>query len=123
MSGELTLVVVVVVGLIGLSIFDRVTIRSLAGQVLAGQLEMEREHRAEREKLMRAVLAKTTGELANLERIENAGAKIRAAAAGDDGRRVTEAEWQRMVAEDLTMMGEDPRGVFGDRVPSTPEGL
>lgn len=118
MTAELVLVVVAVVGLIGLSIFDRVTIRSLAGQVLDGQLEMEREHRAEREKLMRALIAKNTGELANLERIENAGAKARAA----DPRRVTEAEWQRMVAEDLTMMGEDPRRAFAD-VPPVPEGL
>lgn len=123
MTAELALVLAAVVGLVALSIFDRVTIRALAGQVLDGQLEMEREHRAERERLMRVLIAKNTGELANLERIENAARKVEAQAAGRPGF-ASEADYQAWLADDLErMVGPGAAQRVFDGVPLVPEGM
>lgn len=122
MTAELALVLAAVVGLVALSIFDRVTIRALAGQVLDSQLEMEREHRAERERLMRVLIAKNTGELANLERIENAARKVEAQAARPGFG--SEAEYQAWLAADLEkMVGPGAAERVFDGVPLVPEGM
>lgn len=92
----------------------------LAAEVLNVQVEFERQHRAERERLVRAIIAKNSGELANLERVENAARKIEAQ------RPVfaSEAEYQAWLTSDLNaMMGEGTAEQVLSAVPLTPEGI
>lgn len=92
----------------------------LAAKLLNVQVELERQHRGERERLMRAIIAKNAGELANLERVENAGRKI-------DAQRPafgSEAEYQAWLTSDLdAMMGEGTAERMFGAVPLTPEGI
>lgn len=130
-----TALVVVTIALIGLAVFDRIVVaQKVMGLVretnathqgtvqalLDHMAAQEASFRAERERLQRVIIAKNTGELAALERIETAQRKVEASR---DTRQMTEADFQRWLSDDLERMGEDPRRVFGDGVPATPEGL
>lgn len=128
-------IVVVVVALTGLAIFDRIVVgqklitlareqaatqQAVVGQVLEHMVSRDTESRLERERMLRVIVAKSSGELANLERIETAQRKVEA----ESHRHMTEAEFQAWITDDLTRMGEDPSRVFtGGGVPATPEGL
>lgn len=128
-------IIVVVVALTGLAIFDRLVVgqklialareqadtqQAVVGQVLEHMVHRDEEARLERERMLRVIVAKNSGELANLERIETAQRKVEA----DASRRMTEAEFEAWIADDLRRMGEDPSRVFtGGGVPATPEGL
>lgn len=97
--------------------------QAVTGRLLDGQLAMEQEHRAERERLMRALLARSTGELATLERVE--AASVRAKAAGGGNRAMTQDEYERSLREDMERMGYPPDVMPGTdpHVPAVPEGM
>lgn len=86
----------------------------VAARALATVERAAAEHRRERETLLRMVVAKNTGELANLERIETE----RVRAGNGDPRRQSPQEFQRSIDAELREMGLDPT-----TVPRTPEGL
>lgn len=85
-------------------------------------LRVLNESRLERERMLRVIVAKNSGELANLERVENAARKIEAEAARPAFG--SEAEYQAWLAADLEAMEgpEAARRVF-EAAPLTPEGL
>lgn len=132
-----TALVIVTLALIALAVFDRIVVaqkvmglvrennathQATIDAVLADGRHREAEHRSERERMQRAIIAKNTGELVQLERIETAQRKVEAER--DGGRHMTEAEFREWISGDLERMGEDPRRVFGGSpVPATPEGL
>lgn len=128
----MTAIEVVVLALILLAVFDRTVVAhklsvmvrdSLAAHqdtetaLLAHMQHQEASFRAERERLLRVVVAKNTSEFAALERIETSQMKV---AAESDRRRMTEAEWRADIDGTLESMGERP--VFAG-VPPTPEGI
>lgn len=81
------------------------------------------ESRLERERMLRVIVAKNSGELANLERVENAARKIEAEAAARPAFR-DEAEYQAWLAADLEAMeGPDAARRVFEAAPLTPEGL
>lgn len=89
-------------------------------KVLAEFSEAERAHRLERAAIMRAVVARSTGDLVMLDRVAGQAEQKRIGTVGDDPRRhLTRAEYDAMLRSDF----EHGLGGAEDLVPANPEGM
>lgn len=121
MTAALALAGVAVAAVVVLAAVTMHRMAHLVDQAHALTVRVLHEDRLERERMLRAIIAKTTGELANLERIEGAVRKAQVQAAADGAsRQMTPAEYERWLRADLEGMDIDPAGV---PMPTHPEGM
>lgn len=89
-------------------------------KVLAEFSEAEKAHRLERAAIMRAVVARSTGDLVMLDRVAGQAEQKRVGTVGEDPRRhLTRAEYDAMLRADF----EHGLGGADDLVPANPEGM
>lgn len=120
-----TLAVLTAASVLAVVVLATTTIRRIDAMVTGANrltLDVLTVDRLERERMLRVIVAKNSGELANLERVENAARKIEAEAARPAFR--DEAEYQAWLAADLEAMeGPDAARRVFEAAPLTPEGL
>lgn len=92
----------------------------IVNRVLREFATAEAMHRLERAAVMRALVARNSGELVHLDRTAGQAEAARVGSTAKDTRRsVSEDEWAAIVRADM----ERVNGVGQEFVPSVPEGL